>query len=164
MRLEGCYSMGAAEDDRAPTEERSWLRSSDFCSTTPSSISFIRLPSIRSLSTQNTNALLSERGRPRPPPSIRTTLTGGTNALLSDTVRQARNSLTDQHRPGALVCEDFGEQGIAIGAADDVCAVNAATQQGRDALKFWDHAASRRSRLNQLVSFVCCHARQLGRG
>jgi len=30
MRLEGCYSMGAAGDGRAPTEERSWLRSRDF--------------------------------------------------------------------------------------------------------------------------------------
>ena len=47
----------------------------------------------------------------------------------------------DDHRAGTLVCEDLGQQRIALRAADDVCAVNTAFQQHDDALQFWNHAA-----------------------
>src|ERR1051325_5254936 len=56
----GLCLTGAAEDDRAPTEERACIWSRCFCS------------SNRSPLAEYMNALLSERGRPRPPPSNRT--------------------------------------------------------------------------------------------
>ena len=37
---------------------------------------------------------------------------------------KAYRTLTHQHRAGTFVGEDFGEEGIAIAAADDVGAVN----------------------------------------
>ena len=51
----------------------------------------------------------------------------GAQTTVCQTFSTRKRNLTNQHRPGAFVCEYFGEQGIAIGAADDVCAVNAAT-------------------------------------
>ena len=44
--------------------------------------------------------------------------------MLRRTTNKAYRTLTHQHRAGTFVCEDFGEEGIAIAAADDVGAVN----------------------------------------
>src|SRR5215207_9180582 len=52
-------------------------------------------------------------------------------------------ALGDDHRAGALVGEDFGEERVAFRPADDVCAVNAAFQQDDDALELGNHAAGR---------------------
>ena len=43
--------------------------------------------------------------------------------------RQAKayRTSTNQHRSGAFVGEDFREKRVAVGATDDVCAVDAAT-------------------------------------
>ena len=62
---------GAAEDDRARTEERTCILSSGFCSTRPAEAG--RVSSVVNVEQKQVNwiasALLSERGSPRPPPS-----------------------------------------------------------------------------------------------
>ena len=59
----------------------------------------------------------------------------------------------NDHGAGAFVREDLGEERVAFGAADDVCAVNAAFQQDNDALEFWNHAARGRAAIDQFAGF-----------
>ena len=66
----------------------------------------------------------------------------------------------NDHRAGPFIGEDFGQQRVAIGAADDVRTVNAAPQQRRDVLKFGNHAACRGPAADELIGFGGRQARQ----
>ena len=60
----------------------------------------------------------------------------------------------DDHRSGATVGEDFGEQSVARRAVDDMRAVDAAAQQLGDALKFGNHAAGCAAIADERVCFI----------
>ena len=60
--------------------------------------------------------------------------------------------VSDDHRAGPFIGEDFGQQRVAIGAADDSI-WNAAPQERRDVLKFGNHAACRGPAADQLIGF-----------
>ena len=49
-------------------------------------------------------------------------------------LRETCFRLRDDHRAGAFIGEDFGQERVAFGPADDVGAVDATAQEGGDVL------------------------------